>query len=332
MRLLESLLTGKSWQSVASSIEDDLKQRIVKLGRIPATQVPNGSKTLLQELSGVAVEWTLKGLGGVTAGGEVALEVGVCAIRSLPTPLRSDEESNITSLSNRQSFHIDEPIVIKAFEKIGFINFLELTNEDPERIGLMFEDFVAINYAAVCSVLDSIEGIPERFKGPWIVREPDAEMRREVRIRNGYEPYRLKEILESVASLKPGLSLLFPGTLFGGDIIVVARRLDGTLLIMIIQCKAALSTSTEQAMNSLRLPYHINRAKNPTLPKSYEASVEALHQVMDIENVSVVFTVFKFPAWSKANYPEVRVVDYVIFVPRRKLSKFWNLFLFLAMH
>jgi hypothetical protein len=253
------------------------------------------AKSVYGELRAAATSWVLKGLGGVSRGGEVALEAGVCSL-----------DVRASSDGSASTFVIKEAIVVQTFTDLPTVDFEGLSNENAAQIGLMFEDYIAWNAQALCSMLH-----PERvslvfsrlgpdYVGQWEVTPPAGDERRgSIALRDGDEPRLIRAILDRNSAR--GQSLVFPLTKMGPDVIVVARRPDGRWLLMFVQAKASMSASTPQAMKSLQFPYHVNRDKKPKLPDNEDIRSAAgeLDEIMARNDVTVVLLVIKFPANSK---------------------------------
>lgn len=309
MRLAEALVLGTGPKKAADDIMRELRELLGTLRFRPA-ESDEGSKTFYGEFRFAAMEWVLKGQGGVTRHGEVALEQGVCAI------------SVMHVAGDASTFVIKEPLVVRAFADLADAEFEGITNESDANIGLMFENYVAFHAAELCAVLDDRrimgnKAIKSRaeFQGPWKLADAAGDERRGMQCSDGEEPAALRKMLECARTQSRGIHLLFPGTAMGADLVVVARRADGRLLLLFVQLKACLKTSTPDAMRSLRLPYRQNReSASPSVPDGRVAAVKALDAEIFRDDVSVVLMVFKYPANSQSGYDRAKEATYTAYV------------------
>ena len=302
MRLAEALVLGKPVESAANDVSAGLGKVLQKLKVVPVGS-PANAKTLYGEFRFAAMEWVLKGQGGVTQHGEVALEQGVCAI-------------SMRSSGSESTFVIEEPLVIRAFADLPDADFESVTNETDAHIGLMFEDYVAFHAEELCGLLDirDLGKINDSFRGPWTLAKPAGDERRGERCVDGDEPTAIREMLEVALKGGKGLSLVFPGTAMGADLVIAARRPDGRILLLFVQVKACLKKSTPEALRSLRLPYHQNREKSPSVPAGSVPALQALNDEIFRSDVSVVFLVFKYPADSARAYNRFQTHEYTEFL------------------
>jgi len=236
----------------------------------------------------------------VLRGGDVALEIGVCALET------SRREENTES----SSFVIKEPLVIRAFSDLPALEFELISNESPARIGMMFEDYIALNAK---HIIDGIMQFSETqiksnagFKGPWQLASANGDECLGIGSEDGEEPHHIRTILACAGEKGP--FIVFPSTSLGADIVIAAKRPNGyNKLLLFIQVKACMQTSTQSAMNSLKYPYHQNRDKKPKVPENKKASLEQLNTVLTQNNVHVVHVVVKYPADSKKGTHRTRM-------------------------
>jgi hypothetical protein len=312
MRLAEALVLEKPIEGTAKNISDGMQIVLAKLKILPAGSAAN-AKTLYGEFRFAAMEWVLKGQGGVTRHGEVALEQGVCAISVKGTG------SNSTS-----TFVIEEPLVTRAFADLPEADFEGVSNETHAHIGLMFEDYVAFHAQELCAVLDdrALGKINDSFCGPWTVAKPAGDERRGTQCNDRDEPAAIRELLDVAAQGRKGISLVFPGTAMGADLVVAARRPDGRRLLLFVQTKACMTASTPEAMRSLRLPYRQSRdSASPSVPALSVPAVKALDAEIFTDDVSVVFLVFKYPANSTKAYNRAKEYVYTEFTEPNPASR-----------
>jgi hypothetical protein len=298
----EEIIQGRTTPAGAAVV--GLHKMLARLQRRPASDVSSeqtSSKTVYSELRAAALTWVLKGLSGISQGGEVALEAGVCAL----DVSKSDGKANL--------FVIKEALVVQAFTDLADAEFKQLSRESAAQIGVMFEDYLAWNAPALCSILapehaSRLNGaLGAEFAGPWTPIQPGGDERRGTLAADGAEPGLILDILDRKGAR--GTSLVFPGTKMGADLVVVARRADGQSLLLFVQAKACMVTSTRKAMQSLRFPYHVNRDTDPRLPAivGLISAANALDDIMARDDVSVVFLVVKFPANSQRGYDRAKV-------------------------
>ena len=131
------------------------------------------------------------------------------------------------------------------------------------------------------------------FSGPWTVATPRADQVRGMACKDGDEPEAIRAILNNAAT-GMGSSVVFPGTKMGADVVFAAKRADGRKLLVFVQAKASEDASAPEAMRSLTLPYHENRAKQASLPSKFAGAKSHLDALIADENTSVVFMVLKF--------------------------------------
>jgi len=308
MRLLEGLLLGKSAGDVRSALLDHAQGLLQKTASV-FLDVEGTSKNLLGELNTAAVRMILKSDGGLTVGGETALEIGVCNIRTKEADERKHPQLTSSSTVRVCSFEIDEPIVLEAIEKRGIPLLEDATNENALVLGYALEDYVAYNAREILSVL-STDAVDHRFRGPWTLLEPRHDRLRGTMVSNGEEVAELELVVERVRQGHRGKYIIFPGLDFGADIIVCARNGSGDVLLSLIQCKARARTSTPGAMRSLQLPYHVKReGARPQVPDKYRPQLKLLEEIMRRDYVKVAFVVFKYPARSGRLVKPFKVVQ-----------------------
>lgn len=311
MRLAAALVLEEDPVTTAESVARDLRKVLSRLKTRPAGSSVN-AKTLYGEFRFAAMQWVLKGQGGISRHGEVALEQGVCAIVT----------TKVSGNTGMFRFTIAEPLMTRAFTDLPEADFEGVTNETDAHLGLMFEDYVAFHAAELCAVLEDRRIIGNKaiklraeFQGPWKLADAAGDERRGVRCADNEEPAALREMLERARTQGRGIHLLFPGTAMGADLVVVARRADGRLLLLFVQLKACLKTSTPEAMRSLRLPYRQNReSASPSVPEGSIAAVKALDAEIFRDDVSVVLMVFKYPANSQGGYDRAKEATYAQYV------------------
>ena len=80
MRLAEALLLGKLIASEAVYIVQGFKNKLGELQQTPPGASEAVGKTLYAELRFAAMEWILRGKDSILRYGDVALELGVCAL------------------------------------------------------------------------------------------------------------------------------------------------------------------------------------------------------------------------------------------------------------
>jgi hypothetical protein len=289
MRLAEALILQKPVESAAKDIVLGFDSVLQKLKTTPFTSAAN-SKSMYGEFRFAAMEWVLKGQGGVLRYGHTGLEQGICAISTQRTH------------GSATSFVIEEPLVTRAFADLPEADFEGINRESDAEIGHMFEDYTAFHAQELCDALDArqLGKIDDVFRGPWILAEPAGDERRGTLCRDGEEPARIHDMLALQEGHK-GWSLVFPGTAMGADLVIVARRRDNRRLLLFVQTKACLKKSTTEALLSLRWPYHQNRGTplSRNVPPKIAKALKALQNAMFNDQVSVVFMVFKYPANSK---------------------------------
>jgi len=300
MRLAEALLLGEDPEATAVKfiITDMANVLLPKLRQKPA-DLPQAPKTVYGEVRFAAQQWTLRGLGAIINLGDAALEAGVCAL--------AVEPSGDSASSSKTAFVVKEPLVLRAFTDLAAAEFEGVTNESNEELGVMLENYVALNAAQVCAALNEANGVPPEYRGPWKLADPGGAQRRGMTCKNGDEPAAIRDIVACAGDV--GVSVVFPGTLMGADVVFAARRADGRKLLVFAQVKASFKASAPEALRSLTLPYHANREKTPKLPMEPAAAHSALNNVIGDANTSVVFVVFKFPGNGKAKAVQVMQYD-----------------------
>ena len=298
MRLAEALLLGTNPETTAAkAIVQDITNVLLPKLKIRPADTPEAPKTVYQEVRYAAQNWTLRGQGTVSKMGEVALEVGVCAL----------DVQGVDMDSGLIGFVIKEPLVLRAFTDLRAADFEGVTNESDSELGIMLENYVALNADKVCAALSAANGLPETFQGPWILASPGGAELLGESCKDGEEPEAIRCILKNADTI--GKSLVFPGTLMGADVVFAARRAsDGRKLLVFIQAKASRNASAPMALKSLTLPYHTGRDKTPMLPKTFDKAYADLNAIIGDANTSVVFVVFKFPG--KAVAKNIKVARY----------------------
>jgi hypothetical protein len=321
MRLFGALLLQTSVDEAASQVRDSLRKNFGPLKLTPAVDDSSNvgqTKMLFQELVRAAVGFILHGEGHIFGRSDIALEIGVCGVfRPNEPPQKAGRYQSDSS--PRTILAISEPLVAHTFEEVGLNAFSEITSESAVQIGYMFEDFIAINAASVLKVLMSVDAalsLPEKFRGPWILPSPLPSRRRgQGTPKSGDEPALIEGMMNVLKSSSEcaALSILFPSTDMGADVVILARGPNNRILLLFVQAKASIKFSTEEALRSLRHPYCTNRDKPITeasVPARSTTALTNLERIMARPDVSVVFMVFKYPARSQAGYAEFRSNQY----------------------
>jgi hypothetical protein len=305
IRLLEALLVGES----VETLEKDL---LVSLGdlldKLKTYSINNTSpKSIYSELQSAATSWILKGEGAIKFGGVEALEVGVASLRV-----------------KDNAFSIHEPLILRVLgDDLSSKIFENLTNEPAEQIGNLFEDYLAwhsqeLLNVLVCDDVMNLAATATEFVGPWKVYAPCGDMRRGTKVDDDAKVISEASLISDILDNNQkenfrGCHLVFPCEKFGGDIIIVGYREVNSQcqhVVMIVQAKACMQTSTPAAMKSLRYPYYTNRDKTPTPPEPTSDYGKALNNYKTLllrDDVHVVFVVFKYPANSQNGYKRFEV-------------------------
>jgi hypothetical protein len=313
MRLAEGILTNAFPDIVANEIVQEITTKLLpKLKWVSAGK--GGSKSLYQVVRDAAKGWVLRGKPGVAHMGEIALETGVCALEMVETL-----ESKSSSLPPSISFVIKEPLVIKAFTDLATADFQSVTDESDAQLGYMFEDYLAWNAQELCSMLNS-ENLkedpkkknpkedPKKFIGTWRMASPHGDERRGVSCKDGEEPSEIRDILKNADGR--GMSVVFPGTRMGPDIVFAAKdESTKRKLLVIVLAKASPRASGAVAMRSLTLLYHVNREKNPSVPLEFKDAYNEVNCIISDPNTMVVFLVVKQPNNVQASTFSVEVYE-----------------------
>jgi hypothetical protein len=228
-----------------------------------------------------------------------------------------DKEADDSSReeSDKKMFRMDEPLVVKAVERIAAHEFLQqLTHVSDAQLDTMFETYIARNAQHVCQVPGAIVSDFHQtrkfraFTGPWTMAEPDGDMRRGIRVKAGSEADVIGDILANAGRV--GLSLVFPSEAFGADIVIVARRQHAEkCLLLFVQCKSCMMHSTSEAMRRLEFPYHINRDTSPQVPAVHQGAWTKLQAILKRPNLCVVFAVVKYLEDPNQSAPEAEIMD-----------------------
>lgn len=304
MHLASALIAGYSLRHASYDASTGLGNALDKTKTIMVFPDLANSETLFGEVRRAAMGFALKGTGVVANLGHIAFERGLCAV-----------DFKVIDGDSWGIFYIKEPLVVRALShKFSSLELKDLTSEPPQQIGTVFEYFIVFNAQHVLSVLDSqmvrrvLSSSEDRYSGPWLLARSCGDERIGQSCINGEEPRYLEEMLERAKHSGKGISMLFPGESFGADLVLVARReIDAQLLMMVIQCKSCMTSSTPAAFLSLRLPYRQNRSEKPPSVQTWNIpNLKALETLWFREDVSLVFVVCKFPATSANGYPEVQ--------------------------
>jgi hypothetical protein len=155
----------------------------------------------------------------------------------------------------------------------------------------------------------------DRFaQGSWDAPVAGLDGRVARRAPSGREAVMLEECLDLRPGLVPGV--IFPGTEFGPDLVLVARPARGAApagnknktLVVLVQAKAANAVSTPKALLTLTKPYAAMRGTDEEhVPVRFEAALDKFGTLCKRPDVLVVRLVIKFPARSRRGTRHARV-------------------------